>query len=75
MGAGNNIGLRACKTDYAYILNPDTKLHIDTLSKLIEALNNISDFTLASPLNDNKKFQTIKNLHLNRKRSKYFICR
>ena len=60
MGAGNNIGLRACKTNYAYVLNPDTKLHKDTLSNLIEALNNVSDFTLASPLNDNKNFPNYK---------------
>ena len=68
MGAGNNIGLKSCKTDYAYILNPDTKLHIDTLSNLIEALNNVSDFTLASPLNDNKNFPNYKKSlsHINK---------
>ena len=60
MGAGNNIGLRACKTNFAYILNPDTKLHHDTLGNLIEALTNVSDFTLASPLNDNKNFPNYK---------------
>ena len=27
MGAGNNLGLKACKTNYAFVLNPDTKLH------------------------------------------------
>ena len=25
MGAGNNIGLKACKTDYAFVLNPDVR--------------------------------------------------
>ena len=35
MGAGNNIGLKACKTDYAYVLNPDTKLKKNTLKNLI----------------------------------------
>ena len=33
MGAGNNIGLKECKTNYAYVLNPDTKLKKDTLLK------------------------------------------
>ena len=62
MGAGNNIGLRACKTNYAYVLNPDTKLYNDTLTKLLDALNNVSDFTLASPLNDNENFPNYKKL-------------
>ena len=31
MGAGNNIGLKACKTKYAYVLNPDTKLNKETM--------------------------------------------
>ena len=62
MGAGNNLGLKACKTNYAFVLNPDTKLHINTLSKLIEALNNVSEFTLASPLNDNKNFPNYKKV-------------
>ena len=41
-----------------------TKLHIDTLSNLIEALNNVSDFTLASPLNDNKNFPNLTPIFL-----------
>ena len=62
MGAGNNIGLKACKTDYAYILNPDTKFNNGTEKKLLEALNQVSDFTLASPLNDNLKFPNYKKI-------------
>ncbi len=60
MGAGNNLGLKACKTNYAFVLNPDTKLHANTLSKFIEALDKVSEFTLASPLNDNKNFPNYK---------------
>ena len=62
MGAGNNLGLKACKTNYAFVLNPDTKLHSNTLNKLIEALNNVSEFTLASPLNDNQNFPNYKKV-------------
>ena len=62
MGAGNNIGLKACKTNYAYVLNPDTIFHKDTFSKLIEILNNIPDFTLATPLNDDKNFPNYKKI-------------
>ncbi len=60
MGAGNNIGLKACKTNYAYVLNPDTKLNKDTLLNLFEGLDKISDFTLASPINDDPKIPNYK---------------
>ena len=61
MGAGNNIGLKSCKTDYAYVLNPDTKLNKDTLLNLFEELSKISDFTLATPVNDDPKFPNFKS--------------
>ena len=60
MGAGNNIGLKACKTNFAFVLNPDTKFYDNTLKNLIETLNEIDDFTLASPLNDNRSFPNYK---------------
>ena len=60
MGAGNNIGLKACKTSYAYVLNPDTKFHNDTLKNLIETLNHVNDFTLASPINDDENYPNYK---------------
>jgi len=65
MGAGNNIGLKSCKTNYAYVLNPDTKLNKDTLSKLFEELDKITDFTLASPINDNPKIPNFKPSEIN----------
>ena len=65
MGAGNNIGLKSCKTNYAYVLNPDTKLNKDTLSKLFEELDKITDFTLASPINDNPKIPNFKQSEIN----------
>ena len=64
MGAGNNIGLKACKTKYAYVLNPDTKLNKDTMKNLIDTLNQVSDFTLASPLNDNQNIPNYKKADL-----------
>jgi N-acetylglucosaminyl-diphospho-decaprenol L-rhamnosyltransferase len=63
MGAGNNLGLKACKTNYAFVLNPDTKLYNKTLSNFIRALDNVSEFTLASPLNDNKDFPNYKKVN------------
>ena len=65
MGAGNNIGLRSCSTQYAYVLNPDTKLKKDTLKNLLKELNNLSDFTLASPLNDNISIPNYKIIDSN----------
>ena len=38
MGAGNNIGIKSCKTKYFYILNPDTILNKNTMKNLIKAL-------------------------------------
>ena len=64
MGAGNNIGLKSCKTKYAYILNPDTKLNQNTIKNLINGLNQISDFTIASPLNDDPNFPNYKKSNL-----------
>ncbi len=60
MGAGNNIGLKACKTNYAYVLNPDTKLNVDTLNIFLATLNKLDDFTLASPLNEDQNFPNYK---------------
>ena len=62
MGAGNNIGLRLCKTNFAYILNPDTKMNEDTLHIFLKELENIKDFTLASPLNSDSKYPNYKNI-------------
>ena len=73
MGAGNNIGLKSCKTNYAYVLNPDTKLNKDTIPNLLETLNGISDFTLASPLNDNKNFPNFKKKEKETSKNKNFI--
>ena len=61
MGAGNNIGLKRCKTEYAYVLNPDTKLNNETIPNLLKSLNKINDFTLASAINDNPKIPNYKS--------------
>ena len=60
MGAGNNIGLNACKTKFAYVLNPDTKLNQNTIKNLINGLSQISDFSIASPLNDDPNYPNYK---------------
>lgn len=65
MGAGNNIGLKSCRTNFAYVLNPDIKLKKDTLKNLINSLAKIKDFSLVSPINDNPKIPNYKSFRVN----------
>jgi len=60
MGASNNIGILRSKTQFAYILNPDTKLNVSTIDKLIEAVDKIADFAIISPLCSDSKFPNYK---------------
>ena len=46
MGASNNIGLKKCRTQFAFIINPDVKLKENT---------RVIDFEL-QPRNKIKKF-------------------
>ena len=62
MGAGNNIGLKLCKTSCAFVLNPDTKFRKDTIINFLETLNDIPNFALASPLNDDPKIPNYKKI-------------
>ena len=50
MGAGNNIGIKLAKTDYVLILNPDVVLEKNTLDELFLASNELSNFSILSPL-------------------------
>ena len=67
MGSSNNIGLKACKTKFAYVINPDVKFKKNTLSNIFESAKLIKDFTILSPLNGNEKFPNylIKNSYKN----------
>ena len=60
MGASNNIGILRSKTQFVYILNPDTKLHVSTIDKLIEAVDKIFDFAILSPLCSDSRFPNYK---------------
>ena len=50
MGAGNNLGLKHCNTDYALILNPDVILEKNTIDELIIASKQIDSFGIIAPL-------------------------
>ena len=60
MGASNNIGILQSKTQFAYILNQDTKLNVSTIDKLIEAADKIVDFAILSPLCSDSRFPNYK---------------
>ena len=55
MGTGNNIGIRAAKTEYVLILNPDVILEKNTIEELFVAAKELSDFTILAPLEINYK--------------------
>ena len=50
--AGNNIGLSKVKTKYALILNPDTILNDNVIKNFLITANNVKDFWLIGPAND-----------------------
>ena len=50
MGAGNNLGIDNTKSDFVLILNPDVILSKDTIEKLINASNELSNFAIMSPI-------------------------
>ena len=46
MGNSNNIGIKLCKTDFAFIINPDIRFKQDTFDKLICSCKLIKDFAM-----------------------------
>ena len=54
MGAGNNLGLRHIKTDYALILNPDVVLEKNTIKEMVIASKIIKSFGIMAPISDDK---------------------
>ena len=66
MGASNNIGISMSKTDFVYILNPDTKFEHDTFKNLVSDAKKIKDFAILSPLCSNKHYPNYKVLNPNK---------
>ena len=60
MGASNNIGIKKTNTKYAYVVNPDTKFNEESLNKIIDALNEINDFSILSPLISDRRYPNFK---------------
>lgn len=60
MGVANNFGIKKSKTRYVMILNPDTRLRKNTLEKIYKISKNLN-FSILSPLSDNRKYPNYKN--------------
>ena len=60
MGAGNNLGIKNIKNDFALILNPDVVLEKDTIEELINASKKIDSFGIISPISNNLEFPNYK---------------
>ena len=51
MGASNNKGIVFSKTQFVFIINPDTTFKKDTLSNIFDASKLIDDFAIIAPAN------------------------
>jgi N-acetylglucosaminyl-diphospho-decaprenol L-rhamnosyltransferase len=62
-GKGNNLGISKVKTQYAFILNPDSILEKNCLNELLKAQTNLKDnFTILAPnLSNNYGYFSNKN--------------
>ena len=60
MGAGNNLGIKHVKNDYALILNPDVTLENDSIDEIINASQEIVSFGIIAPISNKKKFPNYK---------------
>ena len=60
MGSANNRGIKLCKTDYAFVINPDVKLYENTLQELIDFSAKNNDYAILAPICDDLKYPNYK---------------
>jgi len=60
MGPANNKGIRLCKTDYAFVINPDVKFYENTMHELIALSSKYNDYSILAPISDNAKYPNYK---------------
>ena len=58
MGAGNNLGLKQVKTDYALIF--DVVLEKETIDELVAAISQLNEFSIIAPICDNENYPNYK---------------
>ena len=67
MGAGNNLGIKNIKTDFAFILNPDVILEPNSIDSLIEESQKLDSFGIISPIEVNKDYPNYKLIDSSKK--------
>ena len=60
MGAANNRGIKLCKTNYAFVINPDVKFYKDTLDELISFSLSTNDYSILAPISDDLDYPNYK---------------
>ena len=60
MGAANNIGIKLCKTDYAFVINPDVKFYKNTINELITFSSKHNDYAILAPISDDIRYPNYK---------------
>ena len=56
----NNRGIKLCKTDYAFVINPDVKLYENTLQELIDFSAKNNDYAILATICDDLKYPNYK---------------
>ena len=69
MGAGNNLGIKNIKSDFALILNPDVILNTDTIDEIIKETKNLDSFGIVAPIEINQNYP---NYELDKKNKNKF---
>ena len=60
MGSANNKGIKLCKTDYAFVINPDVKFYENTVHELIALSSKYNDYSILAPISDDTKYPNYK---------------
>ena len=60
MGSANNKGIKLCKTDYAFIINPDVKFYENTMQELISLSSRHSNYSILAPISDKTQYPNYK---------------
>jgi N-acetylglucosaminyl-diphospho-decaprenol L-rhamnosyltransferase len=63
MGSANNKGIKICKTDFVFVINPDVRFESDAIKKLIEFSKHKNDYAILAPISNQIEYPNyiIKN--------------
>ena len=63
MGSANNKGIKICKTDFVFVINPDVRFESDSIKKLIEFSKHKNDYAILAPISNQIEYPNyiIKN--------------